>query len=590
VLRAVGDDDHKVLVVRLACVTSCWVLAGNHSKLTALAVLTLPGEGGYLVGGGTSDGDVRVWRVTGAGDGSVAAPLCSRTALLPTTGTDEAMKGRHELFWAPTRLPTLGLLADKRVNALVAVEADAEKPTYLKQWKVAPLTHEEVVVPLATAALSLDGTVLLTADARTQAFVWVWDEAQHQFNMKRCVSVDTPLVQSAFLTNGSIAVLNAKGEVAVWSLADFPSCDGTAVVERDRRERSYSIGSDVDDAFAEPKIKPRRARIVSDSEPSDGEDIVEPVVNKKSGSKLSKYVDDAASVSGDEDGDEDEGGDVGGGSAVSGDPLGRVAPIDRIALLAEEIGSRVQSELNRPVVAPVPRAGVDCVSQEAFQPGSTTRPSLHDEGSHRHFLVWNRVGTIVSRLDADEADKPLNSVDIEFADVSRSRNVKFTEQYDFVLGTLSMSGAVFASKRVDPVAKSALDALREDGDLHGTNHNDGGRPATIAYRGFRGAFPVNWQESLPMSEDAVGVACGSSWAAVGTTVNVSVLPVGFAECCLRQKVCVCPCRPCACSSVVGRPAGSCPRADPLCAWLVKASCWRLCTTGTQPCWTRSSCQ
>lgn len=578
--RAIGDDDHKVLVVRLSSVTACWVLAGSHSKLTSLTMMTLPGEAGCLVGGASSDGDVRVWKVTGCGDGAVVAPLCSRTALLPAVVSEDVMKGRREVFWLPTPVPTLGILADTRVNALVPTEADPTKPTHLKQWKITPLTQEEVVVPLATTTLSHDGTVLVSADSRTQVFVWAWMPSKHQFTMKRCATVGTPVIQSSFVSNDSVVVLNAKGEVAVLSLPDLPSCDGAAVVEKDRRERSFSIGSDVDDTIAEPKVKPRRARVVSDSEPSDDEDIVEPAAQSKPSSNLSKYVDDAASVSGDDEEGEDEGGT---GSVASMDPLGRVAPIDRIALLAEEIGSRVQSELNRPIVAAAPRSVVDCVSQEAFQPGSTTRPSVHDEGSHRHFLVWNRVGTVVSRLDLDETDKPLNSIDIEFADVSRSRNVKFTEQYDFVLGTLSMSGAVFASKRVDPVAKSALDVLRDDPEVQSTM-KDAGRPATVAYRGFRGAFPANWQESLPMSEDAVGVACGSNWAAVGSTANVrrivftaqhgTMVPLVDRLFAILRRF--------ECSSVVEPPVQLFVCVGPLCAWLERARCWRWCTIDSLP--------
>jgi hypothetical protein len=78
----------------------------------------------------------------------------------------------------------------------------------------------------------------------------------------------------------------------------------------------------------------------------------------------------------------------------------------------------------------------ETLAQPPFQPGST--PS---DASGRRFLVWNHVGAIVSR-----AESAFSSIEIEFADTSKHRSIRITDQYNFTRAALGDTAAVFACR------------------------------------------------------------------------------------------------------------------------------------------------
>ncbi len=46
------------------------------------------------------------------------------------------------------------------------------------------------------------------------------------------------------------------------------------------------------------------------------------------------------------------------------------------------------------------------------------------------------AGSITCRIDVDDEDVPTNSIDIEFADTTKYRNIRFTEQFDLSMAAL----------------------------------------------------------------------------------------------------------------------------------------------------------
>ncbi len=125
----------------------------------------------------------------------------------------------------------------------------------------------------------------------------------------------------------------------------------------------------------------------------------------KEKSGASKYVDMEADEDDDEDDDDSDGEmeDEGVGHGTGGD-AGRRTDDTADATMTEAKGSDdaavgggiTTADHDRDfIVDDVNKGDADvevCVAQEPFQPGSTTRPSLSDPGTHRHLLAWNRVG------------------------------------------------------------------------------------------------------------------------------------------------------------------------------------------------------
>ena len=68
----------------------------------------------------------------------------------------------------------------------------------------------------------------------------------------------------------------------------------------------------------------------------------------------------------------------------------------------------------------------DIAPQRAFQPGSS------EPEKKRRFLVYNRIGTIVSREEAAKT-----SIEIEFHDLNLHKPVKFTDHNNITMAALS---------------------------------------------------------------------------------------------------------------------------------------------------------
>lgn len=125
------------------------------------------------------------------------------------------------------------------------------------------------------------------------------------------------------------------------------------------------------------------------------------------------------------------------------------------------------------------------VRQEPFQSGSIRKHNMS-------ILAWNTIGDIQSVATDDH-----NVVKIEFVDKA-NRTIKFNDQYFFSIAALDENGAMFAStSRID-----------ENDEL----------PSYLFYRSFSAwTSQASWHASLPQGEDALVVATGNGWCAVGTS-------------------------------------------------------------------------
>eukprot|EP01038_Epipyxis_sp_PR26KG_P010497 gene10497-14108_t len=138
--------------------------------------------------------------------------------------------------------------------------------------------------------------------------------------------------------------------------------------------------------------------------------------------------------------------------------------------------------------------------QPPFQPSSTT----NDE-KKRRYLVWNSIGSIVSR------EEPLeNRIEIKFQNaMGNNKPEAFPDRIGFTMASLSYEGAVFASEsEVEPTDTAEI-AITKTG-------------STILYHAFPGQKQLeglndSFQYVLPNGENALAVAVGMGWIAVATS-------------------------------------------------------------------------
>jgi hypothetical protein len=194
--------------------------------------------------------------------------------------------------------------------------------------------------------------------------------------------------------------------------------------------------------------------------------------------------------------------------------------------------------------------------QPAFQPGSTPWGS-----DRRRILAWNVHGSITSRQDGEKFN-----VEVEFAESSSRRAVRFTEDRGYQLAALASTGAVFASAR------------REDAgeDLFRGDDADGDEEAWVLYQVFdrwvrvRGCVcarmpltrpPPRRRTTPPTSR------CGSDRAMRPCVWQLGTSSAPWP----RPRVCCAWCGPAGCRT---RPCCCRPTS---CAWRAAAPCCSWCT-------------
>jgi WD40 repeat protein len=157
--------------------------------------------------------------------------------------------------------------------------------------------------------------------------------------------------------------------------------------------------------------------------------------------------------------------------------------------------------------------------QPPFQPSSTT----YDE-KRRRYLVWNAVGSMVSR-DEDIG----NRIEIKFADTSHNKNESFNDNYGFELGALSTQGAFFATVPEDQIhlpPSHQFDHLAEDDPTSSSSSSKrGGGGSVIFYKAFStkiesGSYPnETFLYTLQYREIALCVTASVGWVALVSRFN-----------------------------------------------------------------------
>jgi chromosome transmission fidelity protein 4 len=163
--------------------------------------------------------------------------------------------------------------------------------------------------------------------------------------------------------------------------------------------------------------------------------------------------------------------------------------------------------------------------QPAFAPSSTALEFT------RRIMCWNHMGTI-TLLRGDDSGAPRNTVDISFTDSAFRRPVTFTDNMDFIIGSLGEDGALFATDLADDdvdgddelddvvdglnmsaitkaaVRKSQRKRMKKEG-----NTSSGSSIYFHRFETFGSLNNKDWVLTLPDGELAVGCACGEGWAA-----------------------------------------------------------------------------
>lgn len=161
----------------------------------------------------------------------------------------------------------------------------------------------------------------------------------------------------------------------------------------------------------------------------------------------------------------------------------------------------------------------DLALQPPIQLSST---SVDERG--RKYLIWNDVGSIISREESTGS----NRIEIRFSNsFSSNKQENLQDLYGYTMTAMSNEGALFASPAEpvddnngaidrDSTGDSALDMF-----LKGTNHAG----SVIYYHAFSGSKSLDgtpnesFQMTLSYQEEATAVACGTGWCAVSTSNN-----------------------------------------------------------------------
>lgn len=158
----------------------------------------------------------------------------------------------------------------------------------------------------------------------------------------------------------------------------------------------------------------------------------------------------------------------------------------------------------------------------------------------RRIMCWNQIGTISYQRDDEGGTR--NTVDIDFTDSATRRPISFSDNMDFILGSLGDDGAIFAS---DLTEDDDEDEDDEDGKIvdglrmsdhtkkllkrslkRRMNKSDGRKPTGSnvyfhRFETFGSARDKDWLLTLPDGERVIGCACGEGWSAVVTRYVVN---------------------------------------------------------------------
>jgi WD40 repeat protein len=147
----------------------------------------------------------------------------------------------------------------------------------------------------------------------------------------------------------------------------------------------------------------------------------------------------------------------------------------------------------------------------------------------RRFLCWNHIGSITLFRGDDELSTPRNSIEISFTDTLSHRNISFTDNLGFIVGSLGEDGAIFATDVADDkendgednevvrgMSKTIKDAIKKDQRNSKNSKPTGSTLYFNRFETFASIRDKDWVLTLPTGERAVGCSCGEGWVAAMT--------------------------------------------------------------------------
>ena len=176
-----------------------------------------------------------------------------------------------------------------------------------------------------------------------------------------------------------------------------------------------------------------------------------------------------------------------------------------------------------------PRSGTKLM--ELHEPQLAFSPSSTPLDSPRRIMCWNHVGVITLLRGDDGAIR--NSIDIDFTDSAFRRPLSFTDNMDFIIGSLGEDGAFFATDLaddeeidddVDQVVKglnmsaTTMAALRNSHKKRLRKGKEGIKSSGSSvyfhrFETFGNLRNKDWVVALPDAEQVMGCATGEGWAA-----------------------------------------------------------------------------
>ena len=164
--------------------------------------------------------------------------------------------------------------------------------------------------------------------------------------------------------------------------------------------------------------------------------------------------------------------------------------------------------------------------QAAFMPSSTP---LEDD---RRILCWNAVGCIASREEGFS-----NAIEIDFADTTAHRAIKFQDRNDLNLGALGEEAAIFANVPDDDNNEERIE-LEKQGASElvlqklKTDQLTKRKPSMIYCNIFNAATSAagTWTRHLGQGEKAEVLAIGTDWVVVFTDQQLArIFSIGGVE-------------------------------------------------------------
>lgn len=168
--------------------------------------------------------------------------------------------------------------------------------------------------------------------------------------------------------------------------------------------------------------------------------------------------------------------------------------------------------------------------QPAFAPSSTPLDLT------RRIMCWNHIGAITLLRGGDGTTR--NTVDIDFTDSAFRRPISFTDNLDFIVGSLGEDGAFFASDLTegdideDDDLEQVVDGLNMSDKTKAavrkshqkrmqkgksTHKSTGSSVYFHRFETFGSLSNKDWVVNLPDAELALGCASGEGWAACITS-------------------------------------------------------------------------